>query len=339
MSFIEAMTALGSLCVLTLGVWFLTQGDMTRTQLILSVVLSTAAFAPISDIARTIKQLMETAASARRVFEVHDEPVPVLDGPGATTPSTAPAIRFEQVSFAYGDREPQALHDVSFDLPAGRTTALVGPSGAGKTTCANLLLRFWDPNAGRVAIEHDDIRSFELDNLRGQIALVSQDTYLFNDTIRNNLRLGRPDATDEEVEDAARQANAHAFIMSFPDGYETTVGERGAQLSGGQRQRIAIARALLKNAPVLILDEATSHLDAVNEQQLRLALDRLMEGRTTLVIAHRLSTVRDADQIIVLDDGDMVEHGTHEELLLQAGAVCQVGCCPVGRRCGRTSGS
>ena len=323
-SFIEAMTALGSLCVLTLGIWFLTQGDMTRPQLILSVVLSASAFAPVTDIARTIKQLMETAASARRVFEVHDEPVPVVDGPGAEKPTTAPAITFEDVSFAYGHHEPQALHGVSFNLPAGRTTALVGPSGAGKTTCANLLMRFWDPDGGRVVLERDDLRSFGLDDLRAQVALVSQDTYLFNDTIRNNLRLGRPDATDEEIEEAARQANAHDFITSFPDGYETTVGERGAQLSGGQRQRIAIARALLKDAPVLILDEATSHLDAVNEQQLRLALDRLMEGRTTLVIAHRLSTVRDADQIVVLDDGDMAEHGTHQELLQQQGLYARL---------------
>ncbi len=323
-SVIEAMTALGSLCVLTLGIWFLAQGDMTRTQLILSVVLSTAAFAPVSDIARTIKQLMETAASARRVFEVHDEPVPVVDGPGASTHGKAPAIKFEGVSFAYGDREAQALHGVSFDLPAGCTTALVGPSGAGKTTCANLLMRFWDPDTGRVAMDQDDLRSFGLDDLRGQIALVSQDTYLFNDTIRNNLRLGRSDATDEEVEEAASQANAHDFITSFPDGYETTVGERGTQLSGGQRQRIAIARALLKNAPVLILDEATSHLDAVNEQQLRLALDRLMEGRTTLVIAHRLSTVRNADQIVVLDEGGMVERGTHQELLHSQGLYARL---------------
>ena len=203
-SFIEAMTALGSLCVLTLGIWFLTQGDMTRPQLILSVVLSAAAFAPVTDIARTIKQLMETAASARRVFEVHDEPVPVMDGPGAEKPATAPAIRFENVSFAYGHHEhPSPAQRILRPAPLGRTTALVGPSGAGKTTCANLLMRFWDPDTGRVVLERDDLRSFGLDDLRTQVALVSQDTYLFNDTIRNNLRLGRPDATDGEIEEAA----------------------------------------------------------------------------------------------------------------------------------------
>ena len=164
----------------------------------------------------------------------------------------------------------------------------MGPSGAGKTTCANLLMRFWDPGQGRIVLGEHDLREFGLDQLREQIALVTQDTYLFNGTIRDNLRLGRQDADDADIEEAARQANAHDFIMSFPQGYDTMAGERGMQLSGGQRQRISIARALLKNSPVLVLDEATSHLDTVNEQQVRLALERLMEGRTTLVIAHRL---------------------------------------------------
>jgi len=326
--FIEGMTALGGLAVLTMGVWLMTNGDISRPQLILSVILSVAAFAPISDIARTIKQLMETLAAARRLFVVHDEPVPVLDGPGVHAhqngSSQAPAISFDHVGFSYGVGEAQALHGVSFDVEQGQTVALVGRSGAGKTTCANLVMRFWDPSEGHVRLSGHDLRDFELDDLRRNIALVSQDTYLFNASIRDNLRLGKIDASDAEVEEAARQANAHDFITAFPDGYGTMVGERGMQLSGGQRQRISIARALLKNAPVLILDEATSHLDAVNERQVRQALEALMEGRTTVVIAHRLSTIRDADQIVVLDNGHVAEQGSHHDLLARHGLYAQL---------------
>ena len=326
MGFIEAMTALGGLAVLATGLWYKIQGDITRPELILTVILSVAAFAPITEIARTMKQLMETLASSRRLFAVHDEPVPVRDGPGVpdVKDRAAPAIRFEEVDFAYGPDEPQALHAVSFTAEPGQTVALVGRSGAGKTTCANLLMRFWDPGQGRIVLGEHDLRDFSLDQLREQIALVTQDTYLFNGTIRDNLRLGRQDADDADIEEAARQANAHDFIMSFPEGYDTMAGERGMQLSGGQRQRISIARALLKNSPVLVLDEATSHLDAVNEQQVRLALERLMEGRTTLVIAHRLSTIRDAGQIVVLDSGHLVEQGSHQDLLGQSGLYAQL---------------
>ena len=330
--FIEGMTALGGLAVLTMGVWLMTQGDISRPQLILSVILSVAAFAPISDIARTIKQLMETLAAARRLFVVHDAPVPVMDGPGvhahengqASQNGRSPAISFDHVGFSYGVGEAQALRGVSFDVEHGQTVALVGRSGAGKTTCANLVMRFWDPGEGHVRLSGHDLRDFELEDLRRQIALVSQDTYLFNASIRDNLKLGKIDASDSEIEEAARQANAHDFITAFPDGYGTLVGERGMQLSGGQRQRIAIARALLKNAPVLILDEATSHLDAVNERQVRQALETLMAGRTTLVIAHRLSTIRDADRIIVLDDGHAVEQGSHHDLLARQGLYAKL---------------
>jgi ABC-type multidrug transport system fused ATPase/permease subunit len=326
--FIEGMTALGGLSVLTMGVWLMTQGDISRPQLILSVILSVAAFAPISDIARTIKQLMETLAAARRLFVVHDEPVPVLDGPGVHShqngSSQSPAISFDRVGFSYGAGEAQALHRVSFDVAPGQTVALVGRSGAGKTTCANLVMRFWDPSEGHVRLGGHDLKDFELEDLRQKIALVSQDTFLFNASIRDNLRLGKIGATESEIEDAARQANAHDFIAAFPDGYGTLVGERGMQLSGGQRQRIAIARALLKKAPVLILDEATSHLDAVNERQVRQAFETLMAGRTTVVIAHRLSTIRDADQIVVLDYGHAVEQGSHHDLLERHGLYSQL---------------
>ena len=329
--FIEAMTALGGLVVLTVGVWLLTSDVISRPELILAVVLSVAAFAPVSDIARTMKQLMETLAASRRLFAIHDEPVPVVDGSGAPAVSDrqnghqpAPSVVFDSVAFEYGPGEPQALGGVSFEVEPGHTVALVGRSGAGKTTCANLAMRFWDPSSGSVQLDGHDIREYKLDDLRQNIALVSQDTYLFNASIRENILLGKPDATQDELEEAATLANCHDFISTFPEGYDTKVGERGMQLSGGQRQRVAIARALLKNAPVLILDEATSHLDALSESQLRHALENLMQGRTTIVIAHRLSTIRDADRIVVLDDGGAIEQGSHQELLEHNGLYAQL---------------
>jgi ATP-binding cassette, subfamily C, bacterial CydCD len=324
----ETLTGLGALAVLATGVWLVSQGEMARALLPMATVLAMAAFGPVSEITRTFKELMETLASARRIFAIKDEPVPVSDGPGITprsTPSSEPpTVKFENTSFAYGPYQPRVLQDVSFSIEPGQTVALVGPSGAGKTTCAQLLLRFWDPSGGRILLEGNDLRKFTLDELRAKIALVSQETYLFNITIRQNLRLARPEATDEAIEEAAERANAHQFITELPHSYDTVVGERGIQLSGGQRQRLAIARALLKNAPILILDEATSHLDAVNEQLIHQALSRLAEGRTTLVIAHRLSTIRDADHIVVLDQGRVSEQGSHPVLLGRNGLYSQL---------------
>ena len=251
-------------------------------------------------------------------------PLPsVGEGQGEGEKST-PTVEFEQVAFTYAEGDPQALADVSMDIGSGQTVAIVGRSGAGKTTIAYLMMRFWDPDHGEIGVDGNRLQEYRLDDLRSRMALVAQDTYLFNGTIRENIRLGRHGATDREVEVAALQANAAEFIESFPDGYETRVGERGMQLSGGQRQRVAIARAILKNAPVLILDEATSHLDAISESTVREALDRLMVGRTTVVIAHRLSTIRDADKILVLDEGEVVEQGTHGQLIAQGGLYTQL---------------
>ncbi len=327
--FMEAMMGLGGLAVLATGVWLVLDGQIERTQLPLVSVLALASFSPITELARTMKQLMETLAASRRILAIHDEPIPVRDGPGVveTVQEAGPeisSIEFGNVAFTYTEGDPQALAGVSLDVPAGQTVAIVGRSGAGKTTVAYLMMRFWDPDQGEIELEGNLLDQFKLDDLRGRMALVAQDTYLFNDSIRENIRLGRQDATDEEVEEAAKQANAADFIESFPDAYNTLVGERGMQLSGGQRQRIAIARAILKNAPVLILDEATSHLDAISEATVREALNRLMIGRTTVVIAHRLSTIRDADKIIVLDEGQVVEQGTHRQLLSQRGLYAQL---------------
>ncbi len=327
--FIEAMMGLGGLAVLAMGVWLVLEGQIARSELPLVSVLALASFSPVTELARTMKQMMETLAASRRILAVHDEAVPVQDGPGVAqltdgaAPGT-PSIDFEDVAFAYADGDPQALADASFGIESGQTVAIVGRSGAGKTTVAYLMMRFWDPDRGDIALEGHRLDKLLLDDLRGHMALVAQDTYLFNDTIRENIRLGRNDAADSEVDEAARQANAEEFIESLPDGYLTRVGERGMQLSGGQRQRIAIARAILKNAPVLILDEATSHLDAISEAAVRSALDRLMVGRTTVVMAHRLSTVRDADNILVLDEGVVVEQGKHEELLARGGLYAQL---------------
>ena len=266
------------------------------------------------------RQLADTIASTRRLHVVHAEPLRIVDGPLEIPVTRGGAtLQFDQVSFTYPRRARPALTAVSFEAVAGSMIALVGPSGAGKTTIANLLLRFWDPDAGSVRLAGTDLRKLSLDGLRQHIALVAQDTYLFNDTLEANIRLARPDASPAAMASALQQAALTEFVATLPQGLQTRVGERGVQLSGGQRQRIAIARAFLKDAPILVLDEATSHLDAVSESHVRDALNALMVDRTTIVIAHRLSTIRAANLILVLDGGRIVESGNHIELIAQRG--------------------
>jgi subfamily B ATP-binding cassette protein MsbA len=282
------------------------------------------AYEPMKRLANLNASLQEGLAGAERLFSVLDVERQIVEKPGAIElPPSPGAITLEDLRFSYIKGTP-ALGGVDLVIPAGKRVALVGPSGAGKSTIFNLILRFYDPTGGRVTVDGFDIRDLTFASLHGQIALVSQEITLFDDTVRANIAYGRADATDAEIEAAAKAAAAHDFIVELPEGYETSVGELGMKLSGGQRQRLAIARAMLKDAPILLLDEATSALDTESERQVQTALDQLMKGRTTLVIAHRLSTVTGADLIYVINDGAIIESGRHDELLAAGGAYARL---------------
>jgi ATP-binding cassette, subfamily B, bacterial len=281
--------------------------------LVAFTTLQTRLFFPVGSLLGVGLEVQTSLALFDRIFEYLDQPIEIEEKPDALAVGTAGDVVFEQVWFRYG--EDWTLQDVSFTVPAGSTTALVGETGSGKTTLGYLTARLYEPSRGRITIGGVDIRDLSLQALSDLVGVVSQETYLFHESVRENLRFAKPDATDEEIEAAAEAARIHHVIAALPEGYDTVVGERGYRFSGGEKQRIAIARTILRNPPILVLDEATSSLDTETERLVQEALDRLSEGRTTIAIAHRLSTVRDADQIIVLDHGRIVESGRHEDLI------------------------
>lgn len=320
----ETLGGTAIVVVICYGGWQVIEGTRSTGTFFSFVTALLLAYDPVKKLVNLNAQLQEGLAAADRVFEILDVEPALRDRPDAKPIETAKGdIAFEEVTFSYGDGQP-ALRGVSLTVEAGRTIALVGQSGAGKSTVLNLIPRFFDVNSGRITVDGHDIRDLTIASLRANIALVSQDVTLFDDTIEANIAYGRAGATPEAIREAARNASAHAFIEEMPEGYATVVGEHGVKLSGGQRQRIAIARAMLKDAPILLLDEATSALDTESERAVQAALGTLMQGRTTIVIAHRLSTIQSADMIHVVDAGQIVESGKHLELLARGGVYANL---------------
>ena len=312
---VELVAAIGVTMIIWYGGNNVINGTITAGSLVAFLTYAVNISNPIKRLTRVIGNIQKALAAAQRVFMIIDMPEEIAESRDAKQlPEVSGKVEFQNVSFAYDDKG-NVITDLSFSVKPGEVIAIVGPSGAGKSTIANLLPRFYDVNKGDIKIDGHSVREVKLDSLREKVGIVPQETMLFNGSVYNNILYGRLDATKEEIEAAAKAANAHDFIMQLTDGYETKLGDRGVNLSGGQRQRIAIARAILKNPRILILDEATSALDTESERVVQEALDRLMVGRTSFVIAHRLSTVKNADKILVLEKGNLVESGTHDELL------------------------
>ena len=290
-------------------------GTLTLESFVAFNLLVTMLVMPLRQLGMWIGQAQRATASGERIFQVIDEPEEIRDAPGAMALPDGPGlVRLEHVTFGYDPARP-VLHDVELELEAGRTVALIGHTGSGKTTLASLVPRFYDAGTGRVTIDGADVRDVTLASLRREIGVIAQDPFLFSTTVRENIAFGAPHATDEQVREAARRAQAHEFIEQLPEGYDTVIGERGITLSGGQRQRIAIARALVMDPRILILDDATASVDATTEARIRTGLTEAMRGRTTIIIAHRLSTIALADEIVVLEHGRMAARGTQDELL------------------------
>jgi ATP-binding cassette subfamily B protein len=293
---------------------------ITIGTLVAFTTLQTRLFFPIGQLLSVGVDVQTSLALFERIFEYLDLPVDIEEGTRSLNGASRMPVEFDGVWFRYDDDGEWTLREIDLQVPAGAKVALVGETGSGKTTMGYLVARLYDAGRGAVLIDGVDVRELSFESLASAVGVVSQDTYLFHASIRDNLRFACPDATDEEIEDAARAAQVHDLIASLPDGYDTLVGERGYRFSGGEKQRIAIARTILRNPPVLVLDEATSALDNETERAVQAALDDLATGRTTIVIAHRLSTIRDADQIVVLGGGEILERGTHEELIAAGGA-------------------
>ena len=316
---IEFVAAVGVSIILWYGGNSVINGSITAGSLVAFLTYAVNISNPIKRLSRVIGNIQKALAAAQRVFDVLDLPEDIKNAPDAKAlPKVKGDVRFNDVCFAYNENE-EVLSHVSFEVKPGEMIAFVGPSGAGKSTVASLLPRFYDTTDGSITIDGQDIRKVTLNSLREQVGIVPQETVLFNGSVYDNILYGRLDATREEVEAAAKAANAHNFIMQLPNGYETMLGDRGMNISGGQRQRISIARAILKNPQILILDEATSALDTESERVVQEALDRLMVGRTSFVIAHRLSTIKNADKIMVLEKGQLIEQGNHDELMAMDG--------------------
>ena len=308
------------LVTLVFGGWLIARGQMEVADLAMYALYIGIFISPIQILVELTEMMQKGLSGFRRFLAVVETEPDIVDAPDAKPlENVKGTVEYDKVSFHYSDDDTLVLSNVSFQIEAGKSVALVGPSGSGKTTICSLLPRFYDVTGGSVRIDGQDIRELTLESLRNQIGLVQQDVYLFCGTIRENIAYGKPGATMEEIEDAARKANIHDFIMSLPDGYDSFVGERGTRLSGGQKQRISIARVFLKNPPILILDEATSALDNESERWIQHSLEELAKNRTTITIAHRLSTIRNADEILVVADTGIVERGTHEELLAMNG--------------------
>ena len=321
----ELLAGFGIAGVLLYGGMRVASGETTAGTLVSFLAAVIMLYEPVKRLSRANNEIQQGLAAGERVFEVLDEPIEVEDSVHAhVLPPFSNSISFEQLNLQYSGSERCILHDINFSVAAGQVVALVGRSGAGKTSLVNLVPRFMDATAGRVLIDGLDVRDVTQESLRSQIALVTQEIILFNDTILNNIAYGIDDIDQAKIEAVAKAANAHEFIEQLPQGYHTIVGERGAILSGGQRQRISMARALLKDAPILILDEATSALDTESERLVQQAIDRLMKGRTVIVIAHRLSTIRHAHHIVVLDAGRVVQMGGHEDLLREGGLYAEL---------------
>ncbi|WP_147694139.1 ABCB family ABC transporter ATP-binding protein/permease [Vogesella mureinivorans] len=328
LSFLNAgqgvIIATGVTLIMWLAARGVNQGEMTVGDVVLVATFITQLWAPLHFLGFVYREIRHSLADMERMFTLLNVGAEVADRPSAQPLANREvAIRFDAVGFGY-DAKRTILHDVSFDIPAGHTVAVVGASGAGKSTLSRLLFRFYDVSSGAIRFNGTDVRELSQDSLRAHIGIVPQDTVLFNDSIYYNIAYGRPDATRDEVIEAARSAHIHDFVMGLPDGYDTTVGERGLKLSGGEKQRVAIARTILKNPPVLIFDEATSALDSRTEKAIQAELLSIAANRTTLIIAHRLSTIAEADCILVMDGGRIVERGTHRELLAQGGRYAEM---------------